>query len=201
MIRLATHADAQAIADIYNENLDEHGFANCDLDREAAEARAKRIATGDLRHPTFVHVGPDDQILGWASLKPLSMRPTWSEVAEVALYITRASRNRVVGAQLIVQMMDAARVRKFASLIATVLSKNEASLRGLRIAGFEEVARLREAAFLYDQWIDIIWVQKDLTRPDDPITARYAARFRAPAYDPLRDDVAPERSPETLTMT
>jgi phosphinothricin acetyltransferase len=185
MIRLATEGDAPDIADIYNENREEQGFANCDLARDDAERRAASIAGSQSRHPTFVHVGNGNQVIGWSQLKPLSARPSWHAVAEIALYVTRSSRAGIVGAQLLVQLLDAARARGYGSLVAIVLARNTASLRGLSFAGFGERARLRDAAHLYGQWIDIVWVQKDLGKPDDPAIANYIRRFRTEAIDPI----------------
>ena len=186
MIRLATEADAQAIADIFNENIDERGYANGGLLRDRAEIRARSLASCGARHPTFVHIGACNEILGWCALKPLSIRPSWTNVSEIALYVKRSSRNRVVGAQLLVHLLDAARVLNYTSLIARVLSKNHPSLRGLLKAGFEEVARVRDAALLHDEWIDLLCLQKELGHQDEHSVAYCAARFRAPAIDPPR---------------
>jgi L-amino acid N-acyltransferase YncA len=185
MIRLATEGDARDIADIYNENREEQGFANCDLGRDDEETRARALASSHPRHPTFVNLGGGSQVLGWSQLKPLSARPSWHAVAEIALYVTRSSRAGLVGAQLLVQLLDAARARGYGSLVAIVLARNTASLRGLAFAGFFECARLRDAAHLYSQWIDIVWVQKDLGKPDDPSIANHIRRFRADAIDPM----------------
>jgi L-amino acid N-acyltransferase YncA len=185
MIRIATEADAQAIADIFNESIDERAFAHSDLRRDSARARAKSLANGSHRHPTFVHVNANNEIMGWCALQPLSARPSWPDVSEISLYVRSSARNRVVGAHLLVALLDAARVRKFSSLIAVVIAKNNPSLRGLGIAGFDEVARLREAAYLHGQWLDILWLQKSLDVVDGQSVAHYAARFRTPAVDPL----------------
>jgi L-amino acid N-acyltransferase YncA len=185
MIRIAAEADAQAIADIFNENIDDRAFAHSDLKRDSARARAKSLANGGQRHPTFVNVDANGEIMGWCALKPLSARPSWSDVSEISLYVKRSSRNRVAGAQLLVALLDAARVRQFRSLIAVVIAKNNPSLRGLGMAGFDEVARLREAALLHGQWLDILWLQKALDAADNESVAHYAARFRIAAVDPL----------------
>lgn len=179
MIRLATEADAQAIAEIFNENIDERGYANGGLLRDCAEIRARSLASCGARHPTFVHIGACDEILGWCALKPLSIRPSWTNVSEIALYVKRSSRNRVVGAQLLVQLLDAARALDYTSLIALVLAKNHPSLRGLLKAGFEEVARVRDAALLHGEWIDLLCLQKEIGHQDEHAVAYCAARFRA----------------------
>jgi len=167
MIRLATEADAKDIAGIYNENLEEQGFANCDLNQDTNEARAKMLSRSNDRYPTFVYLSWNNEIQGWSSLKPLSARPCWPAVAEIAVYVKRTSRNGLVALLLLKHLIDEARARGFTSLIAIVLSKNKPSLRGLSAVGFVEAARLRDAAFLHDQWLDIVWMQKDLTSPED----------------------------------
>ena len=180
MIRLATETDAQAVADIFNENIDDRGFAHCELNPEPAEAWAAILSTAGPRYPTFVHVDAGGEILGWCALKPLTLRPTWPDVAEIALYVTRSSRHGVVGARLLVQLLDAARLREFRWLIAVVLERNTPSLRGLGIAGFGPVARLHEAALLYGERLDVLWLQKTLAA-EQPSIAQRAARFRGPA--------------------
>jgi L-amino acid N-acyltransferase YncA len=185
MMRIATAADAPAIAAILEENIDDRGFAHCEVTRAGTEARAAGLAEYDLRHPTFVHVDARGDVQGWCALKPLMARPCWSDVAEISLHVRRSSRNRVVGAQLLVQLLDAARVRDFGSLMAVVLARNTASVRGLEMAGFREVARMREAVFLYGETIDLLWLQKPLGPEREPTVAHYAARFRTAASDPL----------------
>ena len=181
MIRIATAADAPAIADIFNENIEERGFAkvapsSATAPKSGEEPRRQRRASPDIcargrerRHPRMVRAE--------AALHPAVV----AEVAEVALYVKRSSRNRVVGAQLLVRLLDAARAREFKSLIAMVLAKNEASQRGLGFAGFVKVARVRDAAFLHGHWVDMMWLQKDLDCEEEPSIAHYAARLRIEA--------------------
>ena len=74
----------------------------------------------------------------------------------------------MVGAQLLVQLLDAARVLNYTSLIALVLAKNHPSLRGLLKAGFEEVARVRDAALLHGEWIDLCLQKERATKTNTP---------------------------------
>ncbi|WP_433935515.1 GNAT family N-acetyltransferase [Sorangium cellulosum] len=177
MIRQASTEDAEAIARIYNQNLDEQGFANCDLTPQTAEYRLKAMRESGDRYPTFVSTSDDGRVLGWSSLKRWSTRPDVADVAEIAIYVDRSRRGNIVGAQLLCHLLGAARERGFRSLISIVLGRNVTSLRGVLAAGFAEVARLREAAFLREQWVDIVWLEKDLTVPDSAELARHLARF------------------------
>lgn len=180
MIRLATPADGAAIARIYNQNLAEAGFANCDLNLATAEARAAQLESSDPRFPTFVYERRDGTIAGWANIKKLSARPHYPDIAEIAVYVDSDSRANVVGATLLVHLIDAARKRGFQTLIAIILSKNAASVRGAQAAGFQPVVTLREAAHLHGQWIDVLWLARDLNRATDARTERYMDRFRCP---------------------
>ena len=178
MIRLATPADGAAIARIYNQNLAEAGFANCDLNPATAEARAAQIATATPRFPTFVHEAPDGTLAGWSSIKKLSARPCYPDVGEIAVYVDRDHRARMVGAALLVHVIDAARERAFQTLISIILAKNLASVRGAQATGFQLVATLREAAHLHGQWIDILWLARDLTQALDERSERIIRRVR-----------------------
>ncbi|WP_437638731.1 GNAT family N-acetyltransferase [Sorangium sp. So ce854] len=187
MIRQASADDAAAIARIYNQNLDEQGFANCDLTPQTTEHRLKAMREGGERYPTFVSTSDDGRVLGWSSLKRWSTRPHVADVAEIAVYVDRSRRGNVVGAQLLCHLLGAARQRGFRSLVSIVLGRNVTSLRGVLAAGFAEVARLREAASLRGQWVDIVWLEKDLTVPDSAGLARHMARF-APQQDRSAED-------------
>jgi L-amino acid N-acyltransferase YncA len=185
MIRLATPTDGAAIARIYNQNLTEAGFANCDLNPATAEARACQIATSVPRFPTFVHE-QDGTIAGWSSIKKLSARPCYPDVGEIAVYVDRDHRAKLVGAALLVHVIDAARERGFQTLISIILSKNLASLRGAQATGFQLVATLREAAHLHGQWIDVLWLARDLTQPPDERSERIIRWVRHTIMDAHR---------------
>ena len=179
MIRLATPEDGAAIARIYNQNVTEGSFANCDLTRGTAEERATRLAASEPRFPTFVHEGPGGAVVGWASLKRFSARPYYADVAEIAVYVDSAHRARLVGAALMLHLLGAACAHDFRTLIAIILEKNKASIRGALAAGFEPLATLHQAAYLRGQWVDILWLARDLTSDADSIAELYASRFES----------------------
>ncbi|WP_438028683.1 N-acetyltransferase family protein [Sorangium sp. So ce233] len=105
MIRQASTEDAEAIARIYNQNLDEQGFANCDLTPQTAEYRLKAMMESGDRYPTFVSTSDDGRVLGWSSLKRWSTRPDIADVAEIAIYVDRSRRGNIVGAQLLCHLL------------------------------------------------------------------------------------------------
>jgi phosphinothricin acetyltransferase len=162
MIRLARTEDAAAIAGIYNENLSESGFANSDLEPDSAERRAYYLAQAEARHPTYVY-DIDGRVDGWAGLKQFSARPAFSTIGEIAIYITKHYRNRLVAAALLDRLVADAPSLGYKHLLAIVLHPNSASMRGVQAVGFRPVACLKRAVHIHNQWIDIHWLELSLS--------------------------------------
>jgi L-amino acid N-acyltransferase YncA len=162
MVRLARTDDAAAIAGIYNENLAEGGFANSDLDPDSTERRSHYLAHAEERHPTYVyHI--DGRIDGWACLKQFSARPVFSTIGEIAIYITKRYRNRLIAAALLDRMVADAPALGYKHLLAIVLHPNSASMRGLQAVGFRPVACLKKSVYIHNQWVDIHWLELNLS--------------------------------------
>src|SRR5215831_16405394 len=93
--RLATPADAAAIAAIYNEGIAER-IATFETDpRTPEQLRAQLVDKGD-RFPTVV-VERDGQVIAWASAGPYRNRPAYAGVAEHSVYVARAARGTGAG--------------------------------------------------------------------------------------------------------
>src|SRR5262245_29053134 len=88
--RLATRADAAAIAAIYNEGIADRIATFETEPRTPEQLRAQLIEKGD-RFPTVV-VERDGQVVAWASAGLYRSRPAYAGVAEHSVYVARAAR-------------------------------------------------------------------------------------------------------------
>ena len=85
--RLATAADAGAIAAIYNEGMAD-GIATFETEpRTPARIAAQLAAKGD-RFPTVV-AEREGRVIAWASAGPYRDRPAYAGVAEHSVYVAR----------------------------------------------------------------------------------------------------------------
>ena len=153
--RLATPDDAEAIARIYNQGID---------DRVATfetRPRTREDARGwfDGVHPIVV-VGEADQIVAFASTSTYRPRACYAGIAEFSVYVARDFRGRGAGRLAMEALIREAERAGFWKLVSRVFPENAASLRLLRALGFREVGRYEKHAQLDGAWRDVIIVER-----------------------------------------
>jgi len=153
--RPATPADAAAIAAIYNEGID---------DRTATfetRPRTPEEVAGwfDGVHPVVVVERPGI-VAGFAAAFTYRPRECYSGVAEVSVYVARASRGQGVGREATEALISAAEAAGFWKLVSRVFPENTASRRLLRSTGFREVGLYRHHARLDGTWRNVVIVER-----------------------------------------
>jgi len=88
MIRDAGSADAEAIAVIYNQGIEDR-VATLETQLRSAEERAQWLAAKGHRHPVIVAVDGDGSVVGWGSLNQFNPRPAYDHVVEFSIYVGR----------------------------------------------------------------------------------------------------------------
>jgi L-amino acid N-acyltransferase YncA len=166
-IRHATHADAAAIAHIYNEGLADR-IATFETEPRSAEQIEAQLAERGDRYPTIV-IERDGQVMAWAAASPYSSRPCYAGVAEFSVYVARAARGMGIGRAVLDRLLDECAQRGFWKLVSRVFPENTASRTLCRSLGFREVGVYRRHARLDGAWRDCVIVEKLLgeARPKD----------------------------------
>src|SRR6187401_518011 len=95
LIRRAEHADARAIADIYNEAI-LTTTATFDTEPKSEEERLGWIKAHDERHPVLVAL-VEGRVVGWASLSRWSERCAYEDTAETSFYVHSSHRGLGIG--------------------------------------------------------------------------------------------------------
>ncbi|HKY51991.1 MAG TPA: GNAT family N-acetyltransferase, partial [Candidatus Limnocylindria bacterium] len=88
-IRLARADDADAICAIYNEGIADR-LATLETELRTPDERRAWLAARDARHPVVV-VEHDGAVIGWASLNVFNPRDAYRHVADISVYVARAS--------------------------------------------------------------------------------------------------------------
>ncbi|HEV2661685.1 MAG TPA: GNAT family N-acetyltransferase, partial [Ktedonobacteraceae bacterium] len=99
-IREATHADAAAIATIYNQGIEDRS-ATLETQLRTADERAEWLATRSPRHPVLVAVDSTGTVIGWGSLNAFNPRPAYEHVVDFSVYVARGQRGRGIGDALL----------------------------------------------------------------------------------------------------
>jgi L-amino acid N-acyltransferase YncA len=158
-IRAAAAADAQAVADIYNEGIATRLATFETEPRTAADVGAWLAAGGRL--PVIV-AEEDAAILGWARITAYSDRPVYAGVGEVSVYVTERARGRGLGRGLLEALQDRARELGYWKLVGKLFTANEASAGMVRSCGWRRVGMHHKHSSLDGEWRDVLVVERVL---------------------------------------
>src|SRR5262245_45055943 len=125
-VRLATSADAPAIARIYNEGIEERIATFETEPRSVAQVQAQLTEKGD-RYPTVV-VQRGHDVVAWAGAGPYRSREAYSRVAEHSVYAARNARGMGAGRAALEGLIREYEQRGFWKLVSRIFPENQASL-------------------------------------------------------------------------
>lgn len=167
IIRTATAADAQGLAEIYN-----HAVENTvailnetlvDADNRAAWA-AQRQGDG---FPVLV-AEEDGIILGYASYGPWRPFHGFRETVEHSVYVRAGQRGKGLGRKLMQALIDAAKADGLHMMVAAVTAGNDASIKLHESLGFQITARMPQVGQKFGDWLELIFLQKRLDDRPQP---------------------------------
>jgi len=155
-IRAAAAGDADAIAAIYNEGLEER----------VATFETRPRSASDVAHwfddglPFIVAVADDGSVVGFARVSPYSDRCVYSGVGEHGVYVARSARGRGLGRALLEALSAESARAGLYKLTSRIFTDNGASRAVHVAAGFEEVGVQRRHGRLDGEWKDCVLVER-----------------------------------------
>jgi L-amino acid N-acyltransferase YncA len=153
--RTATANDAAAIAEIYNEGI-----------QDRLATFETRLRSGeDIRnwfdgiHPVIV-VEEESRIIAFAATSTYRPRECYSGIAEFSVYVARAARGHGVGRMAMDALIEAAQRARFWKLVSRIFVENIASRKLVASCGFREVGTYQRHARLDGEWRDVVIVER-----------------------------------------
>jgi L-amino acid N-acyltransferase YncA len=157
-VRLATPADAPAIAHIYNEGIEERIATFETEPRSISQIEAQLAEKGD-RYPTIV-VQRSHDVVAWAGAGPYRPREAYAGVAEHSVYTARHARGVGAGRAALDGLIREYERRGFWKLVSRIFPENRASLILHERAGFRVVGVYRRHGRLAGEWRDCVIVER-----------------------------------------
>ena len=154
-VRAAGQADAEAIARIYNQGIEDRVATFETRPRTAADIRG----WFDGRHPVVV-VEDAGQVLAFAATSAYRPRECYEGIAEFSVYVAREARGRGAGRLAMQALLEAARLAGFWKVLSRVFPENTASRELCRSVGFREVGLYEKHARLDGEWRDVVIVER-----------------------------------------
>jgi L-amino acid N-acyltransferase YncA len=156
--RLATVADAAAIATIYNEGIADR-VATFETEPRTTEQIATLLRDKGERFPTVV-VECDGRVVAWAGAGAYRSRPAYAGVAEHSVYVARDARGTGAGRLALDALCRTYAARGFWKIVSRIFPENTASLRLHERCGFRVVGVYHRHGKLEGQWRDCVIVER-----------------------------------------
>jgi len=190
MIRLATSADAEAIAAIYRPIVDATAISFETVPPTPAEI-ARRIASILEIAPWLVYQDGDG-IAGYAYGSRHRDRAAYQWSVDVSVYVAEGTRRRGIGRALYKALFPLLRLQGFYAAYAGITLPNAASVGLHEAVGFRPVGVYRAVGYKLGAWHDVGWWQLSLRdrvpEPRAPRSLREAQRD--PEWPPLATSAA-----------
>ena len=161
LIRLATAADAPAIAAIYAPYVTET-FVSFEEQAPDPDEMAARIAGNVPGLYPWLVAEVDGQGLGYASSSAFRSRPAYRWTVETGVYLAPEAQGRGLGRALMERMLELLTAQGFTAAIAGITLPNPASVALHEKLGFSPCATYRETGFKLGEWRTVQVFARDL---------------------------------------
>lgn len=156
-IRKATKADAEIIADIYNEHITA-GFSTMD-EILKSESDIINWFNGFNDRELILLLQDEKEVFGWGIIKRYSDRKGYDVACETAVYLRSDKTGQSFGGMMKKALIEKCRQLKYHHLVAKIFSENYASIRYNEKLGYEIVGIQKEIGFKRGKWLDVTIMQ------------------------------------------
>ena len=163
MIRKALITDIEAITNIYNESV-LTTTASMDIEPATLNERKNWFLDHTEKQPIIIYELEEKGIVGWASISAWSQKKGYSLTAEVSVYVLKQEHGKGLGKKLLLALIQKAQELEYHSLVARIASDNTISLKLHEQLGFKEIGLMKEFGFKFGRFVDIIIMQKFLSK-------------------------------------
>lgn len=169
-IRIATEADAAAVAAIYAPIV-EGTAISFEVDPPSETAMRERISETLRRFPWLV-CERGGRVLGYAYAGAHGRRAAYQWSVDVSVYVAAEARRAGVGRGLYESLLAVLGLQGFVNAYAAISLPNPASVGLHRSVGFEPVCVFESVGYKDGSWHDVGWWQRSLddhdANPDPP---------------------------------
>lgn len=162
-------AHGKAILDILNEQI-RTSAGLYDYEERMPESMLGWFEAKEAKgHPV---IGVEDEagrLMGFATYGAFRDRPANKYTVEHSVYVHHDHRGKGLGLALMERLIEAARARDVHVLVGGIDAGNIASIAMHEKLGFVYAGTIRECAFKFGRWLDLVFYQLTLRTPEHPV--------------------------------
>jgi phosphinothricin acetyltransferase len=157
-IRAAEPDDAAAIAEIYNQGIEDR-VATFETEPRTAAYVRQVLEESAAALPAVVAVR-EEAVVAFAWTSEYRSRPCYSGVAEFSVYVRRDARGSGAGRAVLEGLLAVCEARGLWKLVSRIFPENAASRALCQALGFREVGTYQRHGRLDGEWRDTVIVEK-----------------------------------------
>jgi L-amino acid N-acyltransferase YncA len=161
IIRDAAETDVDAIAAIYGHHV-LNGTASYDLEPPPADFHRDKVRSVQAAGWPFLVAEENGKVAGYAYATQMRPRAAYRFTAEDSIYVHPERMRLGVGRALLAGLLERCAGCGFRTIIAVIGGAEPASMAVHSTLGFREVGRLKAVGFKFGQWLDSVYMQRDL---------------------------------------
>lgn len=158
IIRNAEENDKEAVTAVFNFFVDNSfaAYPSAHVDGSFYD----RLWTVGAGFPFLVVEANERGVIGFAQLRPYHPADSMKRTGEITYFILPEFTGQGIGVELLARLTTEAKARGIDTLLGSISSLNEGSLRFHLRHGFVECGRFRRIGRKQGRDFDVIWVQK-----------------------------------------
>ncbi|CAG4994305.1 L-methionine sulfoximine/L-methionine sulfone acetyltransferase [Dyadobacter sp. CECT 9275] len=157
-IRNATKKDLPAILEIVNQTI-LTSTAIYDYEIRTLEEQTEWFERVTDNGMPIIVADQDGEVLGYGSYNTFRPKIGYQFTVEHSIYLDEKSRGMGVGGKLLGSLIQRAREQGLHTMIGGIDAANRGSIEFHKKYGFVEKGYLKEVAYKFDQWLDLVFMQ------------------------------------------
>ena len=161
MIRQATREDVAGILEIFNYNIVHSTAIYLYEEQTLVERLAWFDAKVEAGEPVFVYE-VDGHIAGYSTYGKFRPYVAYQYTIEHSVYVHENFQRRGIAKQLMVRLIEEAKIARYKTMIACVDASNDGSKLMHEKLGFIHSGTLKNVGFKFEKWLDLDMYQLNL---------------------------------------
>ena len=157
-IRPATSDDLLSILDIVNHSI-LHTTANYNYDIQTIEVQNKWFEDKQLHHFPVIVAERNGQVIGYGTYGTFREKIGYQYTVEHSVYVDEKYTGKGIGKLLLQELIQLAKTQGYHTMIGAIDADNLDSIAFHKKFGFVECGIIKEAAFKFNKWLDLLFMQ------------------------------------------